>query len=199
MARALTSAVDTAVQSDTVLPILLVKIDTTGGLFRVWTGYGYLIFNSEIYKGIGDLGGVSNILETRDLQANGITLTLEGIAASNIAMALSQIRQGKEANVFIGLFDNTTKALIVDPYELFTGETDIPIISDLGETATIGIKCENRMITLEKPRVRRYTKEDQAIDDPTDLGFDFVPGLQDAVVKFESRNNAAAVANIKAQ
>lgn len=199
MARGLTSAFNTAIQLNTVVPILLVKIDTTGGLFRVWTGYGDLTFNSEIYIGVGDLGNISNIVETRDLQANGATLTLSGIPAANISLALNQIRQGKEANIYLGLFDNSTKALIADPYELFTGETDIPIIADLGETATIGIQCENRMITLDKPRTRRYTKEDQAIDDGTDEGFNFVPALQDASVEFGSKNNPAAIAFLEAQ
>ena len=35
------------------------------------------------------------------------------------------------------------------------------------------------MIDLQRPKSRRYTKEDQQIDFPTDLGFDFVPELQD--------------------
>jgi hypothetical protein len=35
------------------------------------------------------------------------------------------------------------------------------------------------MIDLLRPKTRRYTGEDQKIDFPSDLGFDFVPELQD--------------------
>ena len=199
MARGLTSGVNTAVQADTVKPILLAKIDTTGGLFRVWTGYGDVTFNSEIYLGIGDYGGVSEILETGELQANGIVLTISGASASNISLALTQIRQGKDATLFLGFIDISTGVLIVDPYELFTGETDIPVINHGAETSSIGIQCENRMITLNNPRVRRYTPEDQKIDDPVDEGFDFVAALQDAQIEFGRKRETAAITSIEAQ
>lgn len=199
MARGLTVSVDNEVQAFEVWPILLTKIDTTGGLFRVWTGYGTLTFNGEDYLGIGDTGGVSDILETRDLQANGLTLSMSGISASKIAIALNQIQIGREASLFVGFLNSATKTLISDPYEIFTGVTDIPIINHAAETATIGLTCENKLISLNKPRTRRYTKEDQAIDDPTDEGFDFVPGLQDAVIELGQNANSEAIANLEAQ
>ena len=49
------------------------------------------------------------------------------------------------------------------------------------ETAVITVSVENRLIDLEKPRVRRYTPEDQKIDLPfnvRDNGFDEVASVQ---------------------
>jgi hypothetical protein len=63
---------------------------------------------------------------------------------------------------------------------------DVPSISEGGDTATITITAENRLLDLERVRVRRYTQEDQARDDVTDLGFEFVPALQDKEVLFGS-------------
>lgn len=179
MSRDLTAAMQSAVQSDTVRPILLVKIATAGGDVRAWSGYGDLTFNGEVYQGTGTLGGVSNIQESADLQANGVTFSLSGVPSEMISLALGQMRQGMNAQIWVGALDLATGQIIADPDNPFTGFTDVPSITEGAETATISITAENRLIDLERPRTRRYTKEDQKLDYPGDLGFDFVPSLQD--------------------
>ena len=51
-------------------------------------------------------------------------------------------------------------------------------INDTGETLTISVSIESRLIDLERPRIWRYTSEDQKRVYPTDKGFDFVNDLQ---------------------
>lgn len=179
MARSLTAGMESAVQADTIRPIMLAKISTEGGDVLAWSGIGDITWNGDVYSGTGTLGGVSTVQETADLQANGITFSLSGVPSALISTALGQMRQGRNAQLWLGALDLTTGALIADPYELFTGFTDVPSIDEGGETSTISITAENRLIDLERPKSRRYTAEDQAIDYPGDLGFDFVPALQD--------------------
>ena len=182
--RDLSPAIQAEVIADTSAPILLVKIETNKGDVNAWTGIGELTFNGEIYQGAGTLGGVSAIEETADLQANGVTFSLSGIPSELIATALGDVRQGLAAILWLGFMDVDTNALVGDPYELFSGLVDVPTISESGETAAISITAENRLIDLERPRIRRYTKEDQARTDSSDLGFDFVQSLQDAEILF---------------
>lgn len=186
MARNLHSDFDTAVQASEVHPILIAKINTSGGDVRVWTGIGDLTFDSETYTGTGDLGGVSEISEKSDMSATGLTFTLSGIPSSTISIALGQMQQGRACTLWLALLNTSTGALINNPYELFSGFTDVTIISEGGETSTIAINAENRMISLERTRVRRYTDEDQQNEVSGDKGFEFVPGLQDKVVVFGS-------------
>ena len=47
------------------------------------------------------------------------------------------------------------------------------------ETATIALNLENRLIVLDRAKERRYTHEDQQLSFAGDLGFEFVPDLQD--------------------
>lgn len=82
--------------------------------------------------------------------------------------------------------------LIADPYQLRNGKLDISVIDDDGETATIAMQYEDRLIDLDRARERRYTSEDQAIDYPTDLGFEFVPSLQDAQIIWGGPGAAAS-------
>lgn len=199
MARSLTANVLTAIDKTVIYPILLIKINTSGGFVRYWTGYGTLVFNSEDYLGVGKAIGISDVRETGDLRANGLTISLSGVNQDFISIAIDQLQQGLEAIAFIAFFDNSTKLLLDDPYEIFTGITDIPIISEGKDTAIIGVKCENRLVALNIPKIRKYTKEDQRIDFPNDLGFDFVPGLQDKPVIFGTRGNDAANAEMENQ
>ena len=69
--------------------------------------------------------------------------------------------------------------LIADPYLLQQGKLDIGIIEDNGETCTIAVTYEGRLIDLERPRESRYTHEDQQRFFPGDKGFDQVEALQD--------------------
>tara|TARA_R100000988_G_scaffold100173_2_gene70301 strand:+ start:519 stop:1421 length:903 start_codon:yes stop_codon:yes gene_type:complete len=70
----------------------------------------------------------------------------------------------------------------LNPFILFDGFMDKMTIQDSGEKADITIACESALIALQKAKVRRYTAEDQKIDNPLDLGFDFVPDIQDLVI-----------------
>lgn len=182
MSRNLTTSLGNALQADRVQPILLAKINTTGGDVRVWSGIGDITFNSEIYTGIGTFGGVSEVEENTDLGAAGVTFSLSGIPSEMISIALFQVEHNRPATVWLGALDLTTGALIADPYQLFTGFTDVPSIEESGESSMITLTAENKLIDLDRPRTRRYTSEDQKIDDPTDKGFDFVPSLQDTQV-----------------
>lgn len=168
----------------------MVLISTGASDILVWSGYGDYVStvsgSSKTYNGVGHLGLISTIAESQDFAARGINLSLSGIPSALISAALSDLEQGKAVRIFMGFFAQSTRVSINSEFELWTGITDIPSINEEGETATISISAENRLIDLEKVRVRRYTAEDQYRDDVTDLGFEFVPALQDREVLFGS-------------
>jgi len=190
MARTLHADTITAVQLGSVVPFFMVLISTGASDILVWSGYGDYVStvsgSSKTYNGVGHLGLISTIAESQDFAARGINLSLSGIPSALISAALSDLEQGKAVRIFMGFFAQSTRVSINSEFELWTGITDIPSINEEGETATISISAENRLIDLEKVRVRRYTAEDQYRDDVTDLGFEFVPALQDREVLFGS-------------
>ena len=73
----------------------------------------------------------------------------------------------------LGAMD-ASNGVISDPAIIFSGFMDTMTINDGGETATIQVTVENRLIEFERTRVRRYTAEDQKIDYPNDKGLEFV-------------------------
>jgi hypothetical protein len=44
---------------------------------------------------------------------------------------------------------------------------------------TITVAIENKLVTLQRPNIRRYTSANHKLRHPTDTFFDFVQALQD--------------------
>jgi hypothetical protein len=178
MSRDLTAALTTEFTASSFRPILFFEGEFDGGFTRVWSGLGTIEWDSKSWTGVGYLGGISPIDESGDVRANGVAVSLSGIPSSLVSTALQSARQGLPGKIWIGALDSTG-AVVADPYLAFHGRLDVPEIDDGGDTATITITYESRLIDLERPRERRYTAQDQRIDYSDDQGFDFVNSLQD--------------------
>lgn len=176
MSRDLTTAVENIVDSAEVQPFLLFEGEFASGYVRAWSGYGDLSWDSKTWTGTGTLLSISNVQETSDGSAQGVTATLSGVPSSLISLALADVRQGRSGKVWMGFLDN---GVVADPILLFEGRLDIPAIQEEGETSSISISYESRLIDLERPRETRYTNEEQQGLYAGDLGCEFVPSLQD--------------------
>lgn len=173
MARDITSSVITeSKKREGARPFILVKLEFDGGDVRVWNGRGDIIFNSEIYTGVGDLGKISLIEEGIDQRAFGITLELSGIPSNTLSIALQEELQNRKAQVWLGFFDSNYQ-LVTSPLLLFRGRMDTMNIQ-MGDEATVVVTAESRLIDWDRPRIRRYTDADQQELFPGDLGLQFV-------------------------
>ena len=173
MARNLTAAMQAALQAPNVRPVWLCKVVFESGTVYVWSGIGELSWSGNTYVGVGRLGGVSPINESTEVRADGVVLTLSGIDPSILALVLGDVRQSKEATLHLALLDDSG-AVIADPYEVFGGLVDVPRINEDPRQPSISLQCESRMIGLRRPRIRRYTDEDQQQEHSGDLGMEYV-------------------------
>jgi hypothetical protein len=178
MSRALTGATTTALLAAAKTPIIFFEAQITGGFIRVWSGYGTITWNALSWTGIGDLGGVSSIGETSDVTAQGIQVSLSGCNTALVSDAIAQVQRGYSGKVWLGFLDSSG-LIIADPYQAFAGRLDQPEINPDPASPNITISYENRLIDLERPRLRMFTPQDQKIDFPNDLGFDYVTSIQE--------------------
>lgn len=186
MSRALTAAMLVEMATGNLRPIIIYEGEFSGGTVRLHSGYGDLIWNGNNYTGSGSMLNITAIQEVTALQAVNFTVSLNGELPSLIALALGEVRRGKSGSVWFGLLD-TSGALIADPFLCFRGRADRPdIVPDPAHTV-ISVAYESRLIDANRRRERRYTSEDQAIDYPGDLGFEYVPSLQDTVFTWGRR------------
>jgi hypothetical protein len=174
MSRDLTSTTLSSITDDVVYPFFAVELLFDGdSTIRMWTGQGTLTVSGEDYVGAGNLLAISAIEETAEMAVRGATLTLSGVPTELLSLALSEPYQGRVCNIYFGV---TSEGAL---NQIFSGYMDQMNIVDGGETSTIELMVENRLIDLERARVSRFTSGYQKSIYPDDLGLDFIEGLQD--------------------
>ena len=176
MSRGLHADMETAVDNTVVRPFLLIDLEFSSPIY-LWSGYGDLNYASTDYLGVGELLGFDTIEESQDLGAKGITINLSGINGTTLlAKALTEEYQGKEVEIKLGLFDSFGD-IHNTPVTVFSGFMDVLTIDEGGETSTINLSVENKLIQLGRSKARRYNSADQRADHPADEGFDYVASI----------------------
>ena len=175
MSRTMTPAAEAALSAGHVPAILLVEMDFPSQFLRVNNSAVSFAWNGYDWLGVGRLGSIDAINEGADLQARGLAFRISGIDPAAISLALGTQYQGRGCKVWLAPL-TAAHAIIADPVLIFWGRLDTMDIA-LGETATITVSAESRLADWDRPRVRRYNHEDQQIDYPGDMGFEFVPQM----------------------
>jgi hypothetical protein len=175
MSRTIPALVTAQLGSGTVRCAILAELNFAGGYFRAWTGVGSLSYDSKTWTGIGDLGGVSLPEETGDGSANGFSLTLSGIPSSSISAAFTEVYRGRSAKIWLAFFNAAW--VMIDVIQLAAGRMDTMSINETGETSSITVSCENRLIDLDRPRERRLTDKEQQRRFPGDTGCRYVASI----------------------
>lgn len=189
MSRSIPATLLAKLEDSEIEPFYAVEMQFDSGTMRLWTGYGDKSINAQTFIGSGSLLKIEGLEETSDLSAVGTTLTLSGIDSTILSYALSEEYQGRLAKIYWGLNG------VADVLEVFSGYMDQMTIQDEGESSTVQLTLESRLITLERANIRRYTSEGHAAVraekglSGTDTFFDWVTSLQDKRVAWGRATN----------
>jgi len=116
MSRTLSTGVTTNLEDDVIYPFFAVELDFDDGTFvaadgsindrilRLWTGFGTLVYEGDSYFGTGNMLNISDVEETAEIAAKGITLTLSAVPSEVISLALTEPYQGRNCTLYFGLF-----------------------------------------------------------------------------------------------
>ena len=140
---------------------------------RAWTGIGTLRFGGYDYDGTGAFGSIG---EGTDGSAIGMTATLSGISPDLVDDIFNQPYRGASFQLFIGATADDFKTISAEPVLLWRGKVDAVTVAD-GEQLAVTITAESRMRDQGRPRVRRYTNQEQQQRHPGDRMFEYLPSL----------------------
>ena len=166
-----------------------------------WTGIGDTTIDGITYTGTGNLMQISSIKETAEIQAAGANLTLSGIPADMLSLALSVPYQGRIGKIKFGLIDADNNLLELETafnmllesgidiglenpeqsnvlVDMFVGYMDQMNIDESAETSIISLSLESKLLDLDRPVIRRYNNESQKALFPNDKAFEFLNDLQ---------------------
>ncbi|MGT2429240.1 hypothetical protein ACU4HD_11930 [Cupriavidus basilensis] len=174
MTRALDGGTVAAVTGGHVPYLFFVQLDFSQPLRVCSAGYS-VDWNGSTWLGIGALGNIEPIQEQASLEATGVRLTLSGVPSEYVAIMLAEQYQGRPCQIWFAPLREDLQ-MAVQPSRLFSGRMDVPSI-EVGDSATITVSAESRMVTWDRAKVRRYNNEDQQSRYQGDRGFEFVPQM----------------------
>jgi hypothetical protein len=186
MTRTLTPTVAAAVTQEQVARTVAVELDFPSGISRWNASPATITIDGNPFLGVGVLGTISVTEESAELRAYGLTLALSGIPRDAITLALLQGYQNRPGTVWEVPLDPDTHAVLSRPVVIFRGRMDTLDVS-LGDTATVTVSLENRLADWDRPRMRRYTDEDQQKAFPGDTGFRFLPASTEKEIVWPGR------------
>lgn len=190
-----------SLEENVVYPFFATELFFDTQTLRFWSGLGDLVYNGETYTGSGNLITVSSIKETSEISAQGARLTLSALPSEMLSLVLSEPYQGRKCFIYFGtlaegiqrmlqqdgdlILQQDGSAIIVGEEtlgdtvtQIFSGYIDQMNVDEGPDSSQITVAVENRLIDLQRPRVRRYTDASQKVRFPDDNGFQFVESLQ---------------------
>ena len=144
----------------------------------IWTGTDDLIINSETYIGAGSLLTISSMEETTELASNGVVVSISGMDATVVNLALTENYQNRPITIFLGYVMGGTNE-VAGTITLFKGRMTSLVINDTPTGSSVTIDSESRLVDLDRPSHFRYTKESQNFLHSGDTSLNRVSSLQD--------------------
>lgn len=103
--RGFDNEVISALQNSEVAVLLFVDIDWPGGRVRAHTGLGTREFQGQTYLGVGEFGGVSEVVEAANNSPNQIRITLKVLDAGVVGLVMNNSPEGREVAIHMAVLD----------------------------------------------------------------------------------------------
>ena len=143
---------------------------------------GNVNYKGDTYLSVGFYGGISELSESTDTIADGLTLTLSGISQTQVHTALSEATKGSRVDLaVVAVLPNGT---VVGEIIKYSAQIDQASISEDSKGILIAIT----VVPIVSLRLNNVTGElwssaEQAKIDPGDKLFDMIPA-KDATVRY---------------
>ena len=177
MSRDAAAALATASTAAVVRPYLLVELDYAAGAVRATSLPFNIVYNGDTYIGVGVLGSISEVGEGTEIRSYGISLRMSGIPMDYVEDVVTADGQGRAGRIWLGMLDSG-HVPVGDPLQIFQGRMDVSEI-EYGPSIAITIALESRLVDWERPRIRRYTDQDQKRAYPGDRSLEYVQAVAD--------------------
>ena len=165
--------------------VMFVELQFTSGTQRYSTAGESITWSGYTWVGVGALANMREIRESESLEAIGVEITLSSIPSSILALALGEDVQGKTCKIYSVAMLN---GVIQDtPPVEYIGRVDTLAISENGKSGSITVNVESRLADFARPRVRRYTDQDQQALYPGDLFFQFVAQMPERQIVWPAK------------
>ena len=184
----LTPAMDAALAAKRKTVFGAIRIDLNDGrVIRLLDGAGKLTFFGADWTGRDPTFGVLAAIEALDDgvgdEAPALSITLLPPTASAAADLSAPGMQGSRIRLWLGAVAPGTASVIADPYLLFDGELDQPVLNDGPGEYTLEIECVSAFERLfDNEEGHRLADSYHKANWPGETGLSFVTGIVKAII-----------------
>jgi len=135
-----------------------------------------VVWNGNTYQQGGHFLSFDGIQETADLQVTEAHVTLSGIDQTMVAKVIQENYIDRRLVIYQA-FMTAADAVVVDPFPIFDGRMDAPVVSEDPGTETGAGQCSvvitatSHWVDFERKPGRHTNDAEQQIFFPGDLGF----------------------------
>jgi hypothetical protein len=183
----MSTAMAAALAAPGTKPSLFVSIPFASATVYMWSGTGSVTWGGHTWLGMGALLEITAAEDAATVEARGIAITLSGLDPVLFADCRDEFVLGQPVVIYLGLWSGGS--LVASPIVVWAGRTDQPTFDIQPDAVTVTIACENRLADMNVAVDRRLTNQDQQMDWPGDLGFQFVDAIQEQTLFWGTQPN----------
>lgn len=129
----------------------------------------------QTYIGFGNLGKVSDLKENSKLDSANYSVELSGVNTALMQAVLNENYLGRPAKCLLVLLDENDQ-ILYEPLVYFKGKMDL-LSCEHGATGRITVSIRDNLADWARPRIERYTDQEQQSRYPGDRGFEYVTSI----------------------
>ena len=162
-----------------------VSLEFDSGTLNLWSGIGDFTGSDSLsYTGAGELLDIQNVEEDNELSSTNMTISISGLSANIVTYATTEDYQNRPMTIKMFFFHPDTDDEIGNVI-LFKGRMDTLTVVD-GDSFSVVISAENKLIDLTRPKNLFYTAETQNFLHSGDKGLEFVAKIREQTVNWGS-------------
>ena len=168
----LNEAMQKALSSDVVRPVVAAEIEWPDENMRAHTGVGDLYLNGDLFHGVGNIGSISGINQSSGDSPTRLTLGLSAFDDSVRGEALRAKYQGRPVTVWLVALDDQHQPLAT---QIIWKGSIVDARVSVGDSNQIEVVVSNRLEDWSKKRPDRFTDESQQVRHSGDRIFRYIP------------------------
>ena len=162
-----------------------VSLEFDSGTLNLWSGIGNFTGSDGLtYTGAGELLNIENVDEDKELSSTNMTIGISGLSENIVTYATTEDYQNRPMTIKMFFFPPDTDDEIGNVI-LFKGRMDTLTVVD-GDSFSVVISAENKLIDLTRPKNLFYTAETQNFLYSGDKGLEFVAKIREQTVNWGS-------------
>ncbi|CAN5445376.1 hypothetical protein BH09PSE4_BH09PSE4_18930 [soil metagenome] len=169
-------------------PFLAVHIATPDPVYA-WSDKGSIDFLGQTWTSYAGIGSLDAVSEKSDGSATGFKATLNKVPAEMSADLADQAVRGASFNVYAGALDSTCRNVLGSKL-IWKGTLQAFDVDDGGDTLTVSVGGESRMIDQRRPTIKRFTDAWQQRKHAGDRFFEYVPKLVEIPILWAKASQA---------